>query len=346
MTIHISVLRGEAIELLNLKEGDTVIDATLGGGGHSTEILNLIGKTGTLIALDMDTEAIERFKKKAETRYPERTIHLIHDNFAHLKDILERLEITKVNAILADLGWSSDQVEDADRGMSFLQDAELDMRLDRTRGITAKDIVNNSSQEELETIIRKYGEERFARSIARNIVRARTEKPIITTHELVKIIQNSVPQRNQYSRIHFATRTFQSLRIAVNQELENLERFIPQAIDALLPGGRLAIISFHSLEDRIVKHRLRENAGGCICSPATQLEALQKELQSAIEHDDAKARELEEALQAGKPQVQQCICGRRPIVKIITKKPVAPGLQEAKENPRARSAKLRVCEKV
>lgn len=308
---------------MNLKAGDAVIDATLGGGGHSRAILNEIGERGKLIAIDLDKEAIDRFKSGINNQESEigNNIYLIQDNFANLRDILADLKIDKpphhvlaqpndgqvhgkswcggkVNAILADLGWSSDQL--TNRGMSFREDQELDMRLDRGQELNAKKIVNEYAQEELEKIIRDYGEERFWRRIAGAIMRERKIKEIQTTKELAEIISQAIPVRYRYGRINPATRTFQAIRVEVNQELSNLKRFIPQALEALKSGGRLAIISFHSLEDRIVKNSFRENAGGCIF----------------------------------------------PRVKIITKKPAVATDDEVRDNPRARSAKLRVCELV
>src|SRR3989339_329107 len=256
MSIHKPVLLKEVIELLNLKKGSVVVDATLGGGGHSREILRKIGDGGILIAIDADKEAIEGFelKVKREKCPPkadqplaekvEGNIFLINDNFANLGAILKETGIEKVDAILADLGWSSDQMGDAHRGMSFLSEAELDMRLDQRQELTARKIVNEYKQEELERVIKNYGEERWAKRIVQKISEYRKNKKIETTKELVGIIRSAIPKKF-WGKIHPATRTFQAIRIEVNQELKNLEKFIPQAISALSPGGRLAIISFH-----------------------------------------------------------------------------------------------------
>jgi 16S rRNA (cytosine1402-N4)-methyltransferase len=312
MTIHKSVLLEEAIELLNLKEGDVVVDATLGGGGHSEAILNKIREKGKLIAIDLDKEAAERFKlkvKSAKCKIDE-NLFLVNDNFANLENILENLRIEKVNAIIADLGWSSDQLEG--RGMSFMKDELLDMRLARQQENTGEKIVNEYSQEDLEKVFKEFGEERFNKNIARKIVEFRKNKRVETTGELSKIIKAAIPKRYQHGRINPATRTFQALRIEVNNELGNLEKFVPQAVSALKQRGRLAIISFHSLEDRIVKNIFRQNAGGCICPS----------------------------------NFPECRCGKSPVVKIITKKPIIPGAEESKNNPRSRSAKLRICEKI
>lgn len=314
MTVHKSVLPKESIDSLNLKEGAIVVDATLGGGGHSRSILEKIGDRGKLVAIDLDKRAIENFRLMTDDFRPSRreNIFLINDNFANLGNILNSLGIEKVDAILADLGWSSDQMEDTHRGLSFLTNAPLDMRLNQSQELTAKKVVNDYSQEKIEEIIRHYGEEKFSRQIARKVIDWRTKHPIDTTQDLVAIIAEAVPEKYKHGKIHYATRTFQALRIEVNKELEKLEEFIPEAIDRLSPAGRLAIISFHSLEDRIVKNIFKDKAGGCVCPV----------------------------------DFPQCVCGRKPIVKIITKKPIIPREKEINENPRARSAKMRVAEKM
>ncbi|MEK7598478.1 MAG: 16S rRNA (cytosine(1402)-N(4))-methyltransferase RsmH [Patescibacteria group bacterium] len=332
MTIHKPVLLKEAVEGLNLKKDAVVVDATLGGGGHSIAILKKIGVRGKLIAIDADENALERFKIQSSKSQipnkfqflkskdiqpvinwqPKADNFLVKDNFANLKNILGGLGVETVDAVLADLGYSSDQLEDVERGMSFLSDAPLDMRLDQNGVLTAKEIVNGYAQNELEKILKIYGEEKFAKSIARKIVEYRKNKAIETTLELARIIESAVSEKYKHGKISPATKTFQAIRIEVNQELENLEKFIPQAIDILATGGRLGIISFHSLEDRIVKNIIRENARGCICPP----------------------------------NFPQCRCGHKAKVKIITKRPIVPDEIEIKENPRARSAKLRIAEKI
>ena len=310
MSIHKAVLLEESIKALNLKEGAVVVDATLGGGGHSEAILNRIGDNGKLIAIDADEEAIERFKLKIQSAKfkVKENLFLINDNFSNLERILEAIGINKVDGIIADLGWSSDQV--LGRGMSFQKDEDLDMRFNKSQKLTAREIVNEYPKDRLEKIIREYGEERFAGNIAKKIVDRRKDKNIKTTGELAEIIKESIPRRF-WGKINPATKTFQALRIEVNDELNNLRKFLPQAISALNPKGRLAVISFHSLEDRIVKNIFRENAGGCICPK----------------------------------EFPQCRCGRQPEIEIITKKPIIAGEKEIEGNPRARSAKLRVCEK-
>lgn len=286
------------------------MDATLGGGGHSGEILKIIGKGGKLVVIDQDSQAIVNFKKRLPAGGAE--VFAVKDNFANLQNILAELEIGKADAILADLGYSSIQLEDPQVGMSFLQDAPLDMRLDREGGLTAKAVVNGYTQGEIARIIKNYGEERFAGIIAKKIADRRKVKPIETTRELVEIIESAIPERFKHGHIHPATKTFQALRIETNKELDVLEKFVPQAIDALGAGGRLAIISFHSLEDRIVKNIYRIQARGCLC-PA---------------------------------DFPVCQCGHKAKVRIITKKPTVPTIGETQENPRSRSAKLRICEKL
>ncbi|MFA5993997.1 MAG: 16S rRNA (cytosine(1402)-N(4))-methyltransferase RsmH [Parcubacteria group bacterium] len=310
MIIHKSVLLEESIAGLNIQEGSIVVDATLGGGVHSNRILSLVGVTGKLIVIDQDVRAIEDFKKQLTEK--ENRVYLVQDNFSHLKNILQELKIEAVDAILADLGYSSIQLEDEEMGMSFLLDAPLDMRLDREGKITARDIVNNYSQGEIGRILKDYGEERFASMIAKKIADRRKVKPIETTGELVEIVKTAMPERYQHGKLHPATKTFQALRIETNRELSVLEEFIPQAIELLQTGGRLAVISFHSLEDRIVKNILRKNARGCICPADFPI----------------------------------CQCGEMAKVKIITKKPIIPGEIETQTNSRARSAKLRICEKL
>ena len=308
MTIHKTVLLDEAIEALNLKPGMIVVDATIGGGGHSLKIIEKIGDAGTLIAIDQDIQAIKKFAeiKKAEN------IYLIHENFANLKNILAVLKIEKVDAILADLGISSDQLEDAGRGISFQKDSPLDMRMDQTHGITAAEILNTYGEKELERILKELADEQYAHSIAKNIVARRKEKPLTWTSELVEIIEHSVPSIYKRKKIHYATKTFQALRIEVNRELESLDSFLSQAIEVLSPNGRLAIITFHSGEDSLVKYAFRENARGCICPP----------------------------------EFPVCQCHNKPVVRLINRKPAVPSDGEIENNHRARSAKLRVIEKI
>lgn len=312
MSIHKPVLLNEAINGLDLKEGNIAVDATLGGGGHSEKILAAIGDKGKLIAIDLDKDAIESFKSKIKNSNFKinENLFLVNDSFADLKNVLKSLGVEKINAVLADLGWSSDQL--SGRGMSFTKDEPLDMRLDRKQELTAEKVVNEYGEDELKKIFKEYGEEKFAKNISRKIIEYRKTKKIRTTGELSEIIKVAIPKRYHHGKINPATRVFQAIRIEVNGELENLKKFIPEAIDALESGGRMAIISFHSLEDRIVKINFRENAGGCIC-PNT---------------------------------FPQCRCGKKPKIEIITKKPIIPGEEELKNNPRSRSAKLRICKRI
>ncbi len=314
MTIHKTVLLKETVEALNLKPGMIVVDATLGGGGHSYEVLKKIGKSGKLIAFDRDEDAIRRFEKRVEVGSDEvhdENIKLFHDNYSSLKDRLTSINISSVDAILADLGISSDQLADEKRGISFQGNSPLDMRMDLTRGITAAEIVNTYSEQELVRVLREFGDEQYASSIVRNIIAQRIEKPFTRTIELVEVIERSVPSMYKRKKIHPATKTFQALRIEVNQELEMLDSFLSQAIEVLKPGGRLAIITFHSGEDAKVKYALRENARGCICPP----------------------------------EFPVCRCEKVAHIELITRKPIVPSEQEVAENPRSRSAKLRIAQK-
>jgi len=344
MSIHKPVLLKEVLAGLNLKAGDVVVDATLGGGGHSRAILEKIGKQGKLIAIDWDAKALESFQESFLVGQS-KVVNLVQDNFARLNNILGGLQIKKATAILADLGFSSDQLEDASRGLSFQKDGPLDMRLDAAGELPAWKIVNQYPLKDLEKVIRESGEERWAGRIARKICEERKKKRILTVGELVALIESAVPKR-YFSKIHPATKTFQALRIEVNRELENLQSFIPQAIDNLAPGGRLAIIAFHSLEDRIVKNIFRENARGCICPPAQQIQKLQEKYINAVSRDDSSADSLEKALRAGPKSFLKCVCGREAKIKIITRKPIVSSNEEVSNNPRSRSAKLRVAEKV
>lgn len=323
--IHKPVLLKEVIENLNLKPGMTVVDGTLGAGGHSIEILKKILPDGKLISIDWDKRALENFQKKLKKDKIVGYWCGVSDNYANLDKIFRRLELDSADAIFVDLGFSSDQIEDARRGFSFLKNGPLDMRYSpETQKMTAADIVNGYPEQKLIEIFRNYGEERYAGRIAREIVKARKVEPrsrrcaslrgkkIIGTEELVEIISKAVPENYKRGKIHPATRVFQALRIEVNQELENLEIFLEKAVRILAGGGRLAVISFHSLEDRIVKQFFQKESRDCVCPP----------------------------------KFPKCICAHKKSLKIITKKPVQPSEKEIHENPRARSAKLRVAEKI
>lgn len=306
---HLSVMPDEVIRFLDPHDAKTYLDGTLGGGGHSLLILEKAPQA-TLIGIDRDLAALAAAGERLAAYHEH--FHPVHGDFAGLAGHLEGLGITGLDGFILDLGVSSHQLDTGERGFSFQQNAPLDMRMDTSCGDTAADLVNNLPEQELERIISEYGEDRWAKRIASFIVNARIESPITTTFQLVDIIKGAVPKAKWDERIHPATRTFQGLRIAVNQELESLEHGMRSALDLLKPGGRGVIISFHSLEDRIVKHIFREYAEGCTCPR----------------------------------QLPVCACGKQPRVKILTNRPVTATQQETDENPRARSAKLRAIEKL
>ena len=304
---HKPVMLKECIDGLNIKPDGIYVDGTLGGAGHSTQILNLISNKGLLIGIDRDEEAIcvakERLKDFNNTKF-------VHGNHDDIKEILSTLQIDKVDGILLDLGVSSYQLDERNRGFSYIGNGELDMRMDKTQSLTAKIVVNKYSEEDLANLIYEYGEERFSRSIARKIVEARKQKEINTTEELVKIIESVVPRKNNEG--HPAKRTFQAIRIEVNDEIKPLYNTIINSIDCLKPGGRLCILTFHSLEDRAVKNAFIDSSGKCKCPPG----------------------------------LPYCVCGAVTKGKIITKKPILPTEKEMKENSRSKSAKLRIFEKI
>ena len=310
MKRHIPVLSKEVLEYLDPKEGDLVIDATVGFGGHSSLLLKKIGTKGQLIGIDKDGEALEatgdKFKKN-------KNVKLVHGGFEDIEEILEEQKVKEADIILADIGVSSYQIDKAERGFSFREEGPLDMRMDKERNLSAEDIIREYSEEDLVRIFRAYGEERFAKRIARNIVEKREESEIKTTLQLKKIVEESLPVKYRKTlKIDPATKVFQALRIEVNGELEALGGFLPQAIRILKKGGRLAVISFHSLEDRMVKEFFRMEAKECICPS----------------------------------EFPVCRCEKEARVKILTRKPIMGSEEEIKENPRARSAKLRVIEKL
>lgn len=306
---HLSVLPNEVIQYLALKPAGVYLDGTLGGAGHATLILeNAPG--ATLIGIDRDREALAAAGERLAV-YGDR-VRLVHGDFAAVADHLNSLGISGLDGFILDLGVSSHQLDTKERGFSFQQDAPLDMRMDTSSGETAADLVNRLPEQELERILLEYGEERWAKRIASFIVNERAESPITTTFRLVDIIKGAVPKAKWDERIHPATRTFQALRIAVNSELDSLEQGMRAAVDLLKPGGRGVIISFHSLEDRIVKHIFREYAEGCTCPR----------------------------------QLPVCVCGKQPRVKVLTGRPVTATEAETNDNPRARSAKLRAVAKL
>lgn len=303
---HISVLLNESVDGLNINPEGVYVDGTAGGGGHSAEILKRL-KGGKLYSIDQDPDAIktvtERFKNNKNSV-------ILQGNFSRMKELLEEKNVYKVDGILLDIGVSSHQLDTAERGFSFHEDAPLDMRMSQS-GATAADLVNTLSDREISKILFTYGEEKYAPSIARNIVKEREITPITTTLQLAEIIKNSVPEKVRRNG-HPARKSFQALRIAVNRELEVLEEGLDSAFDILNKGGRLAVITFHSLEDRIVKQKMLHWAQGCTCPPDFPV----------------------------------CVCNNKPKVKIITRKPIIANSTELTENSRSRSAKLRICEKV
>lgn len=306
---HVSVLLDECIDGLNIKPDGIYVDGTLGGAGHSSEIVKRL-TTGKLIGIDRDEIALKAASERL-LPYADR-VQLVHANFCEIAKVLDDLGIDGVDGILLDLGVSSPQLDDAMRGFSYMADAPLDMRMDNTAPLCAKDVVNTWPQEELKRILYDYGEERFAPAIAAAICRRREEKPIETTFELVDIIRSAMPSAALREKQHPAKRSFQAIRIAVNDELGSVSKALRDAIPRLNPGGRMAIITFHSLEDRIVKNAFAEAARGCTCPP----------------------------------EFPVCICGNRPKVKLVNRKPIVSGETELNFNPRARSAKLRICEKI
>jgi len=306
---HRPVLLDECIEGLNIRPDGIYLDGTLGRAGHSREIAKRL-TTGRLICVDRDDAALEA----AQTRLHDwmDRVTLVHSNFDKVSDILDDLGLRGIDGMLFDLGVSSPQLDDGSRGFSYMADAPLDMRMDRSEGLTAADVVNGWDQNELRRILLQYGEERYAPLIAAAIVRRRSEKPIETTLELVDVIKSAMPGKALREKQHPAKRSFQAIRIAVNDELASVERMIRGAVPKLNRGGRLAVITFHSLEDRIVKTGMAEFAKGCTCPPDFPV----------------------------------CVCGKTPDVKLVSRKPIIPTDQEVEENPRARSAKLRVAEKL
>ena len=307
--VHRSVLLDECVEALNIKPDGIYLDGTLGGAGHSSEIVKRL-TTGRLIGVDRDTVALQAAGKRLEP-WKDR-VTLVHSNFAEICTILDDLGIEKIDGMLFDLGVSSPQLDDGSRGFSYMADASLDMRMNRLDALTAYDVVNTWPREDLRRILFEYGEERYAPLIAAAIERRREEKPIETTLELVDVIRSAMPGKALREKQHPAKRSFQAIRIAVNDELGSVERMLEGAVDRLDVGGRLAVITFHSLEDRIVKNAMQKAAKGCTCPP----------------------------------EFPVCVCGNKPKVKVLTKKPIISGEEELAENPRARSAKLRVAERL
>ena len=307
--VHQSVLLRPAVEALAIRPDGIYLDGTLGGAGHSYQIAARL-TTGRLIGLDRDEVALAAARQRLQP-YIDR-VTLIHSNFAQLSQVLDRLEIPAVDGMLFDLGVSSPQLDDAERGFSYMHDAPLDMRMDRSGGLTAYEVVNTWPEAELKRILYTYGEERYAPRIAAAIEKRRAEKPIETTLELAEIIRGAMPPQALREKQHPAKRSFQAIRIAVNDELTAVEQMLTAAVDRLNPGGRLAVITFHSLEDRIVKSAFQAAAQGCTCPK----------------------------------EFPVCVCGKTPKVRILTRHPIVADEAELAENPRARSAKLRVAERI
>ena len=306
---HVSVLLDECIEGLNIRPNGIYVDGTLGGAGHSSQIAARL-TTGRLIGIDRDPVALKAAGERLAP-FGDR-VTLVHSNFCEIANVLDDLGIDGVDGILLDLGVSSPQLDDGSRGFSYMVDAPLDMRMNNGDALTAREVVNTWSYEELRRILFDYGEERYAPQIAANICRVRETKPIETTLELVDVIRGAMPASALREKQHPAKRSFQAIRIAVNDELGAVRQVMEAAIPKLNPGGRLAIITFHSLEDRIVKNGMADAAKGCICPPNFPV----------------------------------CVCGKKPQVKLVNRKPIISGDEELERNPRTRSAKLRICEKI
>lgn len=306
---HVSVLLNECIEGLAVKPDGIYVDGTLGGAGHAFHVCEKLSEKGQFIGIDQDEAAIRTSTERLQP-FGDR-VHLVRSNYVNVKQVVKELQIDKVDGILLDLGVSSYQLDTKERGFSYMADAPLDMRMDQSRDFTAKDLVNSYPEEKLYEIIKHYGEERYAKSIARNIYRKRQEKEIETTGELVDIIKSSMPAKAKNGKGHPAKRTFQAIRIELNHELDVLQDALEDMVDLLNPGGRLCIITFHSLEDRIVKNFFRKMENPCTCPPDFPV----------------------------------CVCGKKPKGKVITRKPILPGEEELEINSRSKSAKLRIFER-
>lgn len=307
---HISVLLEECIKGLNINPSGIYVDGTMGGAGHSKAICQHLNDKGRFIGIDRDIDAIKASEIKLKSVFD--NVDLVHDNFSNIKNILNNLGISSINGMLLDLGVSSYQLDTTDRGFSYMHNADLDMRMDRNQSLTAKEVVNQYSKEKLEEIIKDYGEERWAKRIVEFIINERKNSPINTTYELVDIIKKAIPQGARKDGPHPAKRTFQAIRIEVNGELKILEQAIRDIVDVLTTKGRLCIITFHSLEDRIVKKTFKSLEKACTCPPDFPI----------------------------------CVCGNESKAKVITRKPILPSSEEIEENPRSRSAKLRILEKL
>ncbi len=305
---HVSVLLEETIDALNIKEDGIYVDCTLGGGGHSFEIAGRLSEKGRLIGIDQDTCALEAAKERLKEF---NNITYVHNNFYNIDEILRDLDIPKIDGIMMDLGVSSYQLDEAERGFSYMKDAPLDMRMNREDTLSAYGVVNSYSETELYRVIKEYGEDNFAKRIAKFIVQRREKESIKSTGELVEIIRSAIPAKFQKEG-HPAKRTFQAIRIEVNRELQILNKAVEDSVNHLNKSGRIAIITFHSLEDRIIKNKFKNLENPCTCPPDFPI----------------------------------CVCGKNPYIKVITKKPVEPSEEEMNVNSRSKSAKLRVAERI
>lgn len=307
---HLSVLLNECIDGLAIKEDGIYVDGTLGGAGHAKHVCAKLGKNGHFIGIDQDTNALRASTERLKGFEP--TISVVHNNFSNVSEVLDTLGIDKIDGMLIDLGVSSHQLDEASRGFSYMHDAKLDMRMNQESEFSAYEVVNEYSEEGLHSIIKGYGEEKWAKRIAQFIVEQRQQAPIETTYELVDIIKRAIPAKARKDGPHPAKRTFQAIRIEVNKEIDIIRPTILSAVERLEKGGRLCIITFHSLEDRIVKHTYKELEDPCTCAKHFPI----------------------------------CVCGKQPLVKVITRKPILPSEEELEINPRARSAKLRIIERI
>jgi len=307
---HVTVLLKETVDGLAIKPDGIYVDGTLGGGGHSEIICQALSPDGLLIGIDQDEEALKAAKERLAD-YGDRT-QFVHNNFSNIKDVVKELGLDGIDGMIMDLGVSSYQLDEAERGFSYMNPGKLDMRMDRTQEFSAYDVVNTYSSSELNRIIKDYGEERWAKRVVEFILDARSEKPIETTEELVTIIKKAIPAGARKDGPHPAKRTFQAIRIEVNNELGILTETVKNICSVLNPGGRISIITFHSLEDRIIKNAFRDLSKACVCPP----------------------------------ELPVCMCNTVPLLKVITRKPILPSDKEIEVNPRARSAKLRVAERV
>ena len=305
---HIPVFLNEAVDFLNIKPNGIYVDATAGGGGHSEAILEQLSNEGRLVLLDRDPDAVEHLYNKFKNRS---NVLIIKDNFVNIYNVLGRIKVSSVDGILFDLGVSSYQLDNKDRGFTYKENVPLDMRMSK-EGISAKDFINTAPEYEISRVLKENAQERYASSIARNIVKERLIHPIETTFDLVNIIKRSMPQKSLKEKGHPAKRTFQAIRMHINSELSNLKKGLMSAFNVLSSGGRIVVITFHSLEDKVVKDQFKKWSTGCTCPGNFPV----------------------------------CVCGKKPLAKVLTKKALKPSFEEVSSNKRSKSAKLRVCEKI